>query len=93
MTDDHTDELFPITPAEAGRLIFPLSRLVCDVERFPSDAEEPMANRGMGVIYTRTSAAHDHVPTIRSVKWYSLKKESRGIVPAGPEAAGDVARF
>ena len=55
MTDAHTDELFPITPVEAGRVVFPLSRLVCDVERFPSDAEEPMVSRGMGVIYTRTS--------------------------------------
>jgi N-formylglutamate deformylase len=55
MTDAYTDELFPVTLVEAGRLIFPLSRLVCDVERFPSDADEPMAARGMGVAYTRTS--------------------------------------
>ena len=55
MTDAYTDELFPITPAEAGRVIFPLSRLVCDVEGFPSDEHEPMAARGMGVTYTRTS--------------------------------------
>jgi hypothetical protein len=32
MTDAYTDALFPLTPAEAGRVIFPLSRLVCDVE-------------------------------------------------------------
>lgn len=55
MTDAHTDELFPLTAAEAGRVILPVSRLACDVERFPTDAEEPMANRGMGAIYTRTS--------------------------------------
>jgi N-formylglutamate amidohydrolase len=54
-TDAYTDELFPVTPVEAGRVIFPLSRLVCDVERFPSDEEEPMAKRGMGAIYNRTS--------------------------------------
>jgi N-formylglutamate amidohydrolase len=50
MTDAHTDELFPLTPVEAGRVIFPVSRLICDVERFPSDKDEPMATRGMGVI-------------------------------------------
>ena len=55
MTDAHTDELFPLTPVEAGRVIFPVSRLICDVERFPSDEDEPMATCGMGVIYTRTS--------------------------------------
>jgi N-formylglutamate deformylase len=55
MTDSHTDELFPITMVEADRLVFPVSRLVCDVERFPSDQDEPMASRGMGVLYTRTS--------------------------------------
>jgi N-formylglutamate deformylase len=36
-------------------VVFPVSRLVCDVERFSSDADEPMAAGGMGVIYTRTS--------------------------------------
>ena len=57
MTDAHTNELFPPTPVEAGRVILSVSRLVCDVERFPSDVEEPMADRGMGAIYTRTSMA------------------------------------
>src|SRR6266576_3024278 len=55
MTDAYTDELFPRTPVEAARVIFPVSRLICDVERFPSDEDEPMAARGMGVIYTHTS--------------------------------------
>jgi N-formylglutamate amidohydrolase len=55
MTDAYTDELFPVTPVEAGCVVFPISRLVCDVERFSSDEDEPMAARGMGVIYTRTS--------------------------------------
>src|SRR5262245_2707733 len=55
MTDTYTDELFPMTPVEAGRVVFPLSRLICDVERFPTDEDEPMAARGMGVIYTRTA--------------------------------------
>jgi hypothetical protein len=31
MMDAYTDELFPRTPVEAGRVIFPVSRLVCDV--------------------------------------------------------------
>ena len=55
MTDSYTDELFPVSSVEAGRVVFPVSRLVCDVERFSSDDDEPMAGRGMGVIYTRTS--------------------------------------
>jgi N-formylglutamate deformylase len=55
MTDAYTDELFPLTPVEAARLVFPISRLVCDVERFPTDENEPMAARGMGAIYIRTS--------------------------------------
>ena len=59
MTDAYTDELFPLTPVEAGRVIFPVSRLVCDVERFPLDEDEAMADRGMGVIYTRTSMGEE----------------------------------
>jgi N-formylglutamate amidohydrolase len=39
-------------------VVFPLSRLICDVERFPSDEDEPIATRGMGAIYTRTSMGH-----------------------------------
>lgn len=70
MTDAYTEELFPITQVEAGRVIFSLSRLVCDVERFPSDKDEPMAARGMGVAYVRTSRVMSFEPSRmqRSVK-------------------------
>jgi hypothetical protein len=37
-----------VTQVEAGRVIFSVSRLVCDVERFPLDEQEPMVARGMG---------------------------------------------
>lgn len=37
------------------RLRFPVSRLVCDVERFRSDGDESMASVGMGAVYTHGS--------------------------------------
>jgi N-formylglutamate amidohydrolase len=52
LTDYATDQLFN-DPGHQNRLIFPVSRLICDVERFRSDADEIMASRGMGVVYTR----------------------------------------
>jgi N-formylglutamate deformylase len=53
MTDAFTDELF--TCRGATRIVFPVSRLIVDPERFSDDGEEPMSQVGMGVIYTRTS--------------------------------------
>ena len=53
MTDWFTDELFDFD--EAKKLIFPYSRLYCDVERFRKDRDESMARKGMGVCYTSTS--------------------------------------
>jgi len=35
-------------------IIFPYSRLFCDVERFVDDNKEEMARLGMGVVYTNT---------------------------------------
>ena len=53
MTDRYTDELFALPGVSTVR--FPVSRLVVDPERFVDDDAEPMAARGMGVVYTRRS--------------------------------------
>jgi len=53
MTDAYTDELFSYEMATS--IIFPYSRLLVDVERFPNDKDEPMSKKGMGMIYTKTS--------------------------------------
>ena len=55
MTDAWTDLLLDGIPASVPRITCPVSRLVVDVERFPDDAEEPMAARGMGAVYFRLS--------------------------------------
>ena len=55
MTDHYTDELFDLPPSVAHLVVFPVSRLVVDPERFRDDADEAMAARGMGVVYTSTS--------------------------------------
>lgn len=53
MTDWYTDELFDT--GIGAPTIFPVSRLVADPERFENDADEPMSEKGMGLVYTRTS--------------------------------------
>ena len=62
MTDQHTADLFGGNPELD--VIFPVSRLLVDVERFEDDAHEPMAERGMGVFYTHT---HDRNPLRRAL--------------------------
>ena len=57
MTDHHTDALFELD--DADRLVFPVSRLLVDPERFRDDAQEPMSSRGMGVVYTKTHHGRD----------------------------------
>jgi N-formylglutamate amidohydrolase len=49
LTDWHTDELYAHPEAVMVKAEF--SRLFCDVERFSSDAREPMARVGMGMCY------------------------------------------
>ena len=53
MSDSYTDELFNVKAIK--KHIFPISRLVCDVERFRDENDEEMAKQGMWVCYTKTS--------------------------------------
>lgn len=53
MTDHFTDDLFDWPSWD--RAVFPVSRLLVDVERFEDDANESMAQRGMGVLYEKGS--------------------------------------
>jgi len=55
MTDHHTHAIFADPGSDAVVVRSPVSRLVVDVERFQDDADEPMAARGMGAVYTSTS--------------------------------------
>jgi N-formylglutamate deformylase len=55
MTDWYTDKLFDIGTDAAIPVIFPVSRLIVDPERFEDDAQEVMATKGMGAIYTKIS--------------------------------------
>jgi len=50
LTDHHTHTLFSY--AGAAMIVFPVSRLVVDPERF---LEDPMESVGMGVVYTLTA--------------------------------------
>ncbi len=55
MTDFWTFALFGNGVPLSRTAIAPVNRLVVDVERFTDDAQEAMAARGMGVVYTATS--------------------------------------
>ena len=55
ITDHATDVIFQQAFPEAKAIVFPLSRLVVDPERFSDDSQELMIQVGMGVTYTRGS--------------------------------------
>jgi len=69
LTDRYTDELFDCDPDGVSRILFPVSRLVVDPERFSDDNHEPMAAHGMGLIYTKTTEG--------ALLRHPLKPESR----------------
>lgn len=53
MVDWYTDELF--NNGIGVPVIAPVSRMVCDTERFKDDSMEPMSSIGMGICYETTS--------------------------------------
>ena len=55
ITDHATDQIFQQAFPEAKAIVFPVSRLVVDPERFSDDSQEPMSQVGMGVTYTKGS--------------------------------------
>ena len=55
MTDLHTSGLFAGGVAPEQAVLFPVSRLLVDPERFPDDRDEPMAAQGQGAIYMAAS--------------------------------------
>ena len=55
ITDHATDVIFKQVFPEAKAIVFPVSRLVVDPERFSEDSQESMSQVEMGVTYTRES--------------------------------------
>ena len=53
MTDAWTDELFYAPELTDCYVVNPVSRLLCDVERFRDDADETNSRIGQGLMYTR----------------------------------------
>lgn len=69
MVDRYADELF--MHKEYPHISCPVSRLVCDVERFSDDEKEPMALVGMAMVYVKT---HDGKRLRRELKDYEKKE-------------------
>jgi len=72
MTDSHTEELFAVSHPLASAILYPVSRLVVDPERFENDEDEPMSQKGMGIVYTKTSSGDNLRKTISSKQRDSL---------------------
>ncbi len=55
LVDHFADQLVAGALPGARRVVCPVGRLVADVERFEDDRNEPMAARGQGAVYIRSS--------------------------------------
>ena len=53
ITDHATDQIFQQAFPVAQAIVFPVSRLVVDPERFSEDSQESMSQVGMGANYTK----------------------------------------
>lgn len=59
LTDHFTDDLFEIDKEVADSVIYPVSRIVCDPERFSDDADESASEVGFGAVYSKTTIGSD----------------------------------
>ncbi len=60
LTDWYVGEIYESVPKSGGiSVVYNISRLIVDPERFEDDNKEEMYKRGMGVIYTKTSVLSD----------------------------------
>lgn len=53
-SDFLTKELYTCSDFDVDYLVAPISRIVCDVERFVDDRMEPMSSHGLGVVYRKS---------------------------------------
>ena len=71
ITDHATDRIFQQVFPEAKAIVFPVSRLIVDPERFSDDSQERMSQLGMGVTYTKGSL----LQPLRKVSTHGKRQE------------------
>ena len=70
-TDHATDRIFQQVFPEAKAIVFPVSRIIVDPERFSDDSQERMSQLGMGVTYTKGSL----LQPLRKVSTHGKRQE------------------
>ena len=71
ITDHATDRIFQQVFPEAKAIVFPVSRIIVDPERFSDDSQERMSQLGMGVTYTKGSL----LQPLRKVSTHGKRQE------------------